>query len=78
MAQLRGVRGEDQTAACFPATCNSGDRPGREQLGLAAIVAVTSTGNLAPQQVLRTAGLVYERDFLHEGVMSPLFRAGTL
>jgi RimJ/RimL family protein N-acetyltransferase len=51
---------------------------GREQLGLTTIVAVTSAGNLASQHVLRKAGLVYERDFLHEGVMSPLFRTRTL
>jgi RimJ/RimL family protein N-acetyltransferase len=50
---------------------------GREQLGLATIVAVTSAGNLASQHVLRKAGLAYERDFLHEGVMSPLFRTRT-
>ncbi len=47
---------------------------GRRELGLATIVAVTSPGNLASQHVLQKVGLVYERDFTHEGALSALFR----
>jgi RimJ/RimL family protein N-acetyltransferase len=47
---------------------------GRRELHLATIVAVTSPGNLASQHVLQKVGLVYERDFTHEGARSSLFR----
>jgi len=47
---------------------------GRRQLGLTTIVAVTSPDNLASQHVLEKVGLVYERDFMHEGARSSLFR----
>jgi len=47
---------------------------GRRQLGLTTIVAVTSPDNLASQHVLEKVGLVYERDFKHEGARSSLFR----
>ena len=47
---------------------------GRRHLGLATIVAITSPANLASQHVLRKAGLVREREFLHEGTPSLLFR----
>lgn len=47
---------------------------GRRHLQLTSIVAVTSPANLASQHVLRKAGLVHERDFVHEGLPSSLFR----
>ena len=47
---------------------------GRRELRLATIVAVTSPGNRASQHVLQKVGLVYERDFTHEGALSSLFR----
>jgi RimJ/RimL family protein N-acetyltransferase len=47
---------------------------GRRTLGLTTIVAVTSPDNLASQHVLEKVGLVYERDFMHEGARSSLFR----
>ena len=47
---------------------------GRRNLGLTTIVAVTSPDNLASQHVLEKVGLVYERDFMHEGARSSLFR----
>ena len=47
---------------------------GRGKLHLATIVAVTSPTNLASQHVLEKVGLAYERDFMHEGGLSALFR----
>jgi len=47
---------------------------GRRELQLATIVAVTNPGNLASQHVLQKVGLVYERDFTHDGARSALFR----
>ena len=47
---------------------------GRRELGLTTMVAVTSPDNLASQHVLEKVGLVYERDFMHEGARSALFR----
>jgi RimJ/RimL family protein N-acetyltransferase len=47
---------------------------GRRDLRLATIVAVTRPSNVASQRVLLKAGLVYEREFLHEGAPSALFR----
>ncbi len=47
---------------------------GRRELGLATMVAVTSPENRASQHVLEKVGLVYERDFTHEGALSSLFR----
>lgn len=47
---------------------------GRRALSLGTIVAVTSPANLASQRVLEKVGLVYERDFTHEGARSALFR----
>jgi NAD(P)-dependent dehydrogenase (short-subunit alcohol dehydrogenase family)/RimJ/RimL family protein N-acetyltransferase len=46
----------------------------RECLRLTTIVAITSSINYASQHVLRKAGLVHERDFLHEGASALLFR----
>jgi RimJ/RimL family protein N-acetyltransferase len=50
---------------------------GRRHLHLTSIVAVTSPANLASQHVLQKAGLVHERDFVHEGAPSSLFRTRT-
>ena len=47
---------------------------GRRKVGLTTIVGVTSPDNLASQHVLEKVGLVYERDFMHEGARSSLFR----
>ena len=47
---------------------------GRHDLRLASIVALTSPDNRASQHVLRKAGLVYERDLVHDGFPSSLFR----
>ena len=47
---------------------------GRRTLGLTTIVAVTSPENRASQHVLEKVGLVYERDFTHEGARAALFR----
>jgi RimJ/RimL family protein N-acetyltransferase len=47
---------------------------GRRELRLTTIVAVTSPGNTASAHVLEKVGLVYERDFMHEGARSALFR----
>ena len=47
---------------------------GFRELGLTTIVAVTSPGNVASQHVLTKAGLVYEREFGHEGAVWSLFR----
>ena len=47
---------------------------GRRELHLATIVAVTNPSNRASQHVLEKVGLVYERDFTHEGARSSLFR----
>jgi RimJ/RimL family protein N-acetyltransferase len=47
---------------------------GRRHLGLKSIVALTSPDNLASHHVLRKAGLVYERDLVHDGLPTSLFR----
>jgi len=47
---------------------------GRRDLQLTTIVAVTNPGNVSSQHVLQKVGLVYERDFTHEGARSALFR----
>lgn len=47
---------------------------GRRHLHLESIVAITSPGNLASQHVLRKAGLVHDRDVMHEGEPAMLFR----
>jgi RimJ/RimL family protein N-acetyltransferase len=47
---------------------------GRRELGLATIVAVTSPDNRPSRHVLEKVGLVYERDFTHEGAPAALFR----
>jgi RimJ/RimL family protein N-acetyltransferase len=46
----------------------------RRELRLTTIVAVTSPENRASQHVLEKVGLVYERDFTHEGAPASLFR----
>jgi RimJ/RimL family protein N-acetyltransferase len=47
---------------------------GRRELRLGTIVAVTSPTNLASQRVLAKVGLVYERELMHEGALSALWR----
>jgi RimJ/RimL family protein N-acetyltransferase len=47
---------------------------GRRELHLTTVVAVTAPGNKASAHVLEKVGLVYERDFMHEGALSALFR----
>lgn len=49
---------------------------GRERLGLASVVGITLPTNAASQQVMRKAGLQYERDIIHAGVPHLLFRTG--
>jgi RimJ/RimL family protein N-acetyltransferase len=48
----------------------------REQLGLASVVGITAPTNTASQQVMRKAGLQFERDILHAGQPHMLFRTG--
>lgn len=50
-------------------------RIGREQLGLPSVVAVTLPTHHASQRVMVKAGLVYEREIIHEGLPHALFRS---
>jgi RimJ/RimL family protein N-acetyltransferase len=50
---------------------------GRERLGLASVVGITVPTNTASQQVMRKAGLQYERDIVHAGLPHLLFRTGS-
>jgi [ribosomal protein S5]-alanine N-acetyltransferase len=49
---------------------------GRERLGLASVIGITVPTNTASQQVMRKAGLQYERDIVHAGLPHLLFRTG--
>jgi RimJ/RimL family protein N-acetyltransferase len=49
---------------------------GREQLGLESVVGITAPTNTGSQQVMRKAGLQFERDILHAGQPHLLFRTG--
>jgi [ribosomal protein S5]-alanine N-acetyltransferase len=49
---------------------------GRERLGLASVIGITVRTNTASQQVMRKAGLRYERDIVHAGLPHLLFRTG--
>ena len=49
-------------------------RIGLDQLGLPSLVAVTQPGHAASQRVMLKAGMVYEREFLQDGVPHALFR----
>jgi [ribosomal protein S5]-alanine N-acetyltransferase len=49
-------------------------RIGLVQLGLRSLVAVTQPGHVASQRVMLKAGMVYEREFLQDGVPHALFR----
>jgi RimJ/RimL family protein N-acetyltransferase len=49
-------------------------RIGLVQLGLPSLVAVTQPGHVASQRVMLNAGMVYEREFLQDGVPHALFR----
>jgi RimJ/RimL family protein N-acetyltransferase len=48
---------------------------GRVRLGLPSLVAVTLPTHSASQWVMVKAGLVYEREILHEGLPHVLFRS---
>lgn len=50
---------------------------GRQQLGLTSVIGITAPTNAASQQVMRKAGLQYERDFVHAGLLHQLFRTGS-
>jgi len=50
---------------------------GRQQLGLASVIGVTVPTNTASQKVMRKAGLQYERDIVHAGLLHQLFRTGS-
>ena len=50
---------------------------GRDRLGLASVVGITVPTNTASQQVMRKAGLQYERDIVHVGLPHLLFRTGS-
>jgi len=52
-------------------------RIGREKLGIASLVAITMRANRGSQRVLEKAGLVYERDIVHDGVTHMLYRSVT-
>ncbi|MFL5402397.1 MAG: GNAT family N-acetyltransferase [Gemmatimonadales bacterium] len=47
---------------------------GRNRLGLASVVGITLPTNHASQRVMRKAGLEYEREIVHSGVLHLLFR----
>jgi [ribosomal protein S5]-alanine N-acetyltransferase len=49
---------------------------GRERLGLASVIGITVPTNTASQQVMRKAGLEYERDIVLAGLPHLLFRTG--
>ena len=51
-------------------------RLGTTELGLATLVAITTRANIASQRVLEKTGLVYERDFDHDGTTVMLYRSG--
>ena len=46
----------------------------REELQLATVVGLTDPGNRASRHVLEKVGLTYERDCVHDGHPSALFR----
>jgi RimJ/RimL family protein N-acetyltransferase len=48
---------------------------GRETLRLPSVVAITRHANLGSQRVLVKAGLTYERDVTHDGVVLMLYRS---
>jgi len=50
-------------------------RLAREELRIAAPVAITLPANVGSQRVLVKAGLVYERNIDHEGIAHLLYRA---
>jgi [ribosomal protein S5]-alanine N-acetyltransferase len=47
---------------------------GRQRLGLSSVIGITVPTNAASQQVMRKAGLQYERDIVHAGLLHQLFR----
>lgn len=51
-------------------------RIGLDRLDLGSVVAITLPTNVASQRVMEKAGLVYEREVSHEGIVHLLFRVG--
>lgn len=49
-------------------------RIGHDQLRLHSLVAITRPINLASQRVMLKAGLIYDRDVIHAGILHLLFR----
>ena len=50
-------------------------RLGRTELQRASLVAITRPENVGSQRVLIKTGLVYERDFVYDGVLHQLYRS---
>jgi len=50
-------------------------RLGRTELKREALVAITRPENVGSQRVLIKTGLVYERDFVYDGVVHQLYRS---
>ena len=50
-------------------------RLGRTELHCASLVAITRPENVGSQRVLIKTGLVYERDFVYDGVLHQLYRS---
>ena len=50
----------------------------RHELGRPSIVAITRSVNVGSQRVLEKAGLIYERDIDHEGMLHMLYRSSTI
>lgn len=46
----------------------------RTALRLSSVVAITHPDNVRSRRVMTKLGLVYERDFMHEGVLHVLYR----
>jgi RimJ/RimL family protein N-acetyltransferase len=49
-------------------------RVARERLGFTSIVGITLPANTASQRVMTKAGLTYEREIVHQGMLHLLFR----
>lgn len=49
---------------------------GLDQVHLSSVVAVTLPTHLASQRVMAKAGLTYEREISHQGIVHLLFRVG--
>ena len=49
---------------------------GLDQVHLGTVVAITLPSNVASQRVMQKAGLRYEREVSHQGIVHLLFRVG--